>query len=511
MKLNNELREQFSSYMDLLKNDIILSASLDESEYSNKVKDFLEDIADISDRVTIKKVALDRTPSFRIDTKDKIGNVIFAAVPLGHEFASFVLALLQSSGVDPKVSPETLKRIQNIDQTYNFETYISLSCHICPDVVQALNIMAVLNDKITHTTVDGGLYKDEIDSLSIMAVPTVMLDGNEFTAGRTSIEEILDKLIGEAETTISYTEPFDVMVIGGGPAGSSSAIYAARKGLSVIMIADKVGGQVLDTFVIENLIGTIYTEGPKLAQALSTHMQEHEIEIVTNQTVISLDKDEMITATLKSGAKVTSKAVIIATGARWRNANVPGEKELKNKGVAYCPHCDGPLFENKDIAVIGGGNSGIEAALDLSNTSSNVTVLEFMPELKADELLQKRMSERKNINVILNAQTTEIFGETSVTGLSYKDRGTEEIHNLKLEGVFVQIGLVPNTEWVGDYLDKTPMGEIIVDGKGATSVPGIYAAGDCTNSAYKQIVISMGSGATAALGAADYLMKNFDK
>ena len=276
------------------------------------------------------------------------------------------------------------------------------------------------------------------------------------------------------------------------------------------MITDKVGGQVLDTFSIENLIGTVYTEGPKLAQALNTHMQEYDIEIVKNQTVTSLTKDTMITASLNNGAEIVAKSVVIATGARWRNANVPGEKEYKNKGVAYCPHCDGPLFENKDIAVIGGGNSGIEAAIDLSNTSRNVTVLEFMPELKADELLQKRMAERKNIRVILNAQTTEISGESRVTGLSYKDRATEEIHKLDLEGVFVQIGLVPNTEWIGDFLEKTPMGEIVVDGKGSTSVPGIYAAGDCMNSAYKQIVISMGSGATAALGAADYLMKNFD-
>ena len=510
MKLNSDLRKQFSSYMDMLKEDIILSASLDGSENSKKVKDFLDDIASISDKVTIKEITLDRTPSFRIDTQSKVGNVYFAAVPLGHEFASFVLVLLQSSGVTPKVSPETLKRIKSIDKNYNFETYISLSCHICPDLVQALNIMAVLNDKITHTTIDGGLYKEEIERLDVMAVPTVMCDGTEFTAGRTSIEEILDKLIGEADNTVSYDEPFDVLVIGGGPAGSSASIYAARKGLSVLMITDKVGGQVLDTFSIENLIGTVYTEGPKLAQALNTHMQEYDIEIVKNQTVTSLTKDTMITATLNNGAEIVAKSVVIATGARWRNANVPGEKEYKNKGVAYCPHCDGPLFENKDIAVIGGGNSGIEAAIDLSNTSSNVTVLEFMPELKADELLQKRMAERKNIRVILNAQTTEISGESRVTGLSYKDRATEEIHNLELEGVFVQIGLVPNTEWIGDFLEKTPMGEIIVDGKGSTSVPGIYAAGDCMNSAYKQIVISMGSGATAALGAADYLMKNFD-
>lgn len=510
MKLNSELRQQFSSYMDLLKEDIVLSASLDESDSSNKVKLFLDDVASISDRVTISEVSLDRTPSFRIDTKSKVGNVFFAAVPLGHEFASFVLAMLQSSGVVPKISSDTIKRIQNIDQIYNFETYISLSCHICPDVVQALNIIAVLSDKITHTTIDGGLYKNEIEELGIMAVPTVMCDGVEFTAGRTSIEEILDKLIGEVETKVSYNETFDVMVVGGGPAGTSSAIYAARKGLSVIMITDKVGGQVLDTFSIENLIGTVYTEGPKLAQALNTHMQEYNIDIVRNQTVVSLEKDKLIKAKLDNDTEITAKTVIIATGARWRNANVPGEKEFKNKGVAYCPHCDGPIFEGKDIAVIGGGNSGIEAAIDLSNTSRNVTVLEFMPELKADDLLQKRMSERKNINVVLNAETTEISGDNRVTGLSYKDRDTNQTHDLDLEGVFVQIGLIPNTEWIGEYLEKTPMGEIIVDGKGATSVPGIYAAGDCVNSAYKQIVISMGSGATAALGAADYLMKNFD-
>lgn len=510
MKLNSDLRKQFSSYMDLLKEDIVLSASLDDSEGSEKVKAFLDDIASISKRVTIKEVSLDRTPSFRIDTASKTGNVFFAAVPLGHEFASFVLALLQSSGVAPKIDSDTIKRIQSIDQNYNFETYISLSCHICPDVVQALNIMAVLNDKITHTTIDGGLYKEEIERLDVMAVPTVMCDGEEFTAGRTSIEEILEKLVGQDTSPVSYDKTFDVMVIGGGPAGSSSAIYAARKGLSVIMVTDKVGGQVLDTFTIENLIGTIYTEGPNLAQALNSHMQEYDIEIVRNQTVKSLNKEELITATLANDSEITAKSVIIATGARWRNANVPGEKEFKNKGVAYCPHCDGPIFEGKDIAVIGGGNSGIEAAIDLSNTSRKVTVLEFMPELKADELLQKRMAERDNIDVILNAATTEISGDARVTGLTYKDRDNDNVHKLDLEGVFVQIGLVPNTEWLGDMLDKTKMGEIIVDLQGATSIPGIYAAGDCVNSAYKQIVISMGSGATAALGAADYLMKNFD-
>ncbi|NLC54952.1 MAG: alkyl hydroperoxide reductase subunit F [Erysipelothrix sp.] len=511
MKLNSELQKQFTGYMDLLKDDIILTASLDDSENSKKVKDFLDDISSISEKIVIKEASLSRTPSFRIDTKAKVGNIVFAAVPLGHEFASFVLALLQSSGVVPKISEESKKRIQEIDQAYHFETYISLSCHICPDVVQALNIMAVLNDNITHTTIDGALFKDEIDDLNIMAVPTVMLNGREFMAGRTSIEEILDKIVGEKQTTISYSKPFDVMVIGGGPAGSSSAIYAARKGLSVIMVADKVGGQVLDTLSIENLIGTVYTEGPKLAQALNTHMQEYNIEIVKNQTVSKLEKDELINATLNNGDEITAKSVIIATGARWRNANVPGEKEFKNKGVAYCPHCDGPLFENKDIAVIGGGNSGIEAAIDLSNTSSKVTVLEFMPELKADAVLQKKMEQRKNINVILNAQTTEISGDSRVSGLSYKDRETNQIHDIKLAGVFVQIGLAPNTEWLGDYLAKSPMGEIIVDQKGETSIKGIYAAGDCTNSSYKQIVIAMGSGATAALSVADYLMKNFDK
>lgn len=509
MILNNDLRKQFSGYMDLLKADIVISASLDDSENSSQIESFLKEIISVSDRIIVEKVTLNRTPSFRIDTKNREGNISFAAVPLGHEFASFVLALLQSSGVVPKVSEDTLKRIQSIDQKYHFETYISLSCHICPDVVQALNIMAVLNDKISHTTIDGGFYKDEIDQLDIMAVPTVLCNGKEFIAGRTSIEEILDKLIGEAEKTIEYNEPFDVMVIGGGPAGGSSAIYAARKGLKVIMITDKIGGQILDTFSIENLIGTIYTEGPKLAQALNTHMQEYDIEIVENQLVSNIDKKEMFTATLKSGAKITSRSIVIATGARWRNANVPGEQEFKNKGVAYCPHCDGPLYKNKDVAVIGGGNSGVEAALDLSNTSKSVTVLQRGPKLKADELLQKQLETRENIKVIFNATTTKISGNKKVTGLSYEDCNTKEIHDFEVAGVFVQIGLIPNTEWLNDYLEKTPSGEIIVDNKGATSVDGIYAAGDCINCAFKQIVISMGTGATAALGAAEYLMKTF--
>lgn len=510
MKLNKELKTQLASYIEMLKQDIILTASIDKSDDSQKLRSFLNDVVSVSSKVSLNEITLERTPSFRIDTKDKIGNISFAGVPLGHEFASFVLAMLQTSGITPKVSEDIINKIKKIDRKLNFETYVSLSCHICPDVVQALNIMAVLNDNITHTMVDGAFFKNEIDSLNIMAVPTVMCNDKEFVAGRTSIEEILDKVLGADQNAVVYHKPFDVMVIGGGPAGSSAAIYAARKGLSVVMVTDKVGGLILDTFVIENLIGTTYTEGPKLAQALNTHMKEYDIEIVLNKTVTSLIKADLHTATLNNGSSISAKSVIIATGARWRNANVPGEKEFKNKGVAYCPHCDGPLFANKDVAVIGGGNSGLEAAIDLSKTSKSVTVLEFMPELKADKVLQERIGKHENIKVILNTQTTEISGDSSVSGLTYKNRENDEVVNLNVEGVFVQIGLVPNTEWLNDYLDKNRQGEVIVDDKGATSIPGVYGAGDCTNSPYKQIVISIGSGATAALSAADYHAKNFE-
>lgn len=507
MALDENIRKQLEGYVDLLEEDVVITASLADDKASNDMRDFLEEIVGLSSKLSLKEESLDRTPSFALDRANGNVGIQFAAIPLGHELSSFVLALVQASGRAPKIEDALAKRIVDIDKTLNFETYVSLSCHICPDVVQALNTMAVLNPNITHTMIDGGIFQNEIEEKDIMAVPTVYLNGEEFAAGRTTLEEFVDMVAGAADVDLDLSVPYDVLVIGGGPAGASSAIYAARKGLKVGIISDRIGGQVLETFAIENLIGTPYTEGPKLAGALHNHMKEYDIDIINTQTVTDLRKEDLAIATLANGQEIKAKVAIIATGARWRNVNVPGEAEFKNKGVAYCPHCDGPLFKGKDVAVIGGGNSGVEAAIDLAGVAKHVTVIEFADELKADKVLQKALYNLDNVDVHMNAATTEILGDKSVTGLTYKDRATEESHKVDLDGVFVQIGLIPNTEFLGDTFEKTRMGEIIVNNVGETSVPGIFAAGDCTDAKYKQIIISMGSGATAALGAFDYLIR----
>ncbi|MNW40872.1 NADH dehydrogenase [compost metagenome] len=368
--------------------------------------------------------------------------------------------------------------------------------------------MSVLNPGISHTMIDGAAFKDEVESKEIMAVPTVFLNGELFDNGRMSVEDILGKLGSSDNTAFEGKEPYDVLVVGGGPAGASAAIYAARKGIRTGIVAERFGGQVNDTLGIENLIGVKYTEGPKLAANLEEHAKEYNIDIMMSQRAKGLQKKDLIEVELENGAVLKSKTVILSTGARWRNMNVPGEAEFKNKGVAYCPHCDGPLFAGKRVAVVGGGNSGVEAAIDLAGVASHVTVLEFMPELKADSVLQDRLNSLPNTTVIKNAQVKEVTGDSKVNGVTYIERESGEEKHLELEGVFVQIGLVPNTEWLEGTLERTRMGEIIVDNRGATTLPGVFAAGDCTNSAYKQIIISMGSGATAALGAFDYMIRN---
>lgn len=505
MALDKAIIDQLKAYVELLEQDVVITASLGEDDASGRMREFVEEIAKLSPKLSLKEEVLEKTPSFKLSRADYDTGITFAAIPLGHELSTFVLALVQASGRAPKVDEELIKRIKKIDKKLHFNSYITLSCNICPDVVQALNVIAVLNENVTHTIIDGGIFRDEVESKNIMAVPTVMLENDEFVAGRTSLSEILDKIVGQAEITLDISKPYDVLIVGGGPAGAASAIYSARKGLRVAMVTDRIGGQVLETFSIENVIGTPYTEGPKLAAALHTHMQDYEIDIIDGYRVEKLEKNDLAVATLDNGQTISGRVAIITTGARWRNVNVPGEAEFKNKGVAYCPHCDGPLFKGKDVAVIGGGNSGIEAAIDLANIANKVTVVEFAEELKADEVLQDTLAKLSNVEVVKNAATSEIYGDTSVTAMSYTDRATNESHKLDLDGVFVQIGLVPNTEFLGDLLEKTRMGEIVVNHVGETSVPGIFAAGDCSDSAFKQIIISMGSGATAALGAYDYL------
>ena len=507
--LDTEIKQQLAQYLELMEGDIVLQVSAGKDETSQNILKLVNELASMSSRITVETAALERTPSFCVNRPNENTGITFAGVPLGHEFTSLVMALLQVSGRAPKVEQKIIDQIQGIQDQLHFETYISLSCHNCPDVVQALNIMSVLNPNITHTMIDGAAFKAEVEKKNIMAVPTVYLNGEVFSSGRMSIEEILTKLgIGTDASEFNEKETFDVLVIGAGPAGSSAAIYAVRKGIRTGIVAERFGGQVNDTLAIENIIGTKATEGPKFVASLEEHVKDYPIDVINNQRVVSLTKKELIEIELANGAILKSKTVVLATGARWRNVGVPGEMEFKNKGVAYCPHCDGPLFEGKNVAVIGGGNSGIEAAIDLAGIVKHVTVLEFMPELKADQVLQDRLYSLPNVTVLKNVQTKEITGNHTVNGLTYVDRETGEETHIDLQGVFILIGLVPNTDWLGDALEKTRIGEIVVDKHGATTIPGVFAAGDCTDSAYKQIIISMGSGATAALGAFDYLIRN---
>lgn len=509
MLLDADIKAQLSQYLQLMEGEILLKVSAGTDEVSRDMLLLIDELATMSSNIKVEKTELERIPSFSVNRIGEDTGVTFAGIPLGHEFTSLVLALLQVSGRAPKVDQKVIDQIKAIKGEYHFESYISLTCHNCPDVVQALNIMSILNPGISHTMIDGAAYKQEVESKDIMAVPTVFLNGENFGGGRMTIEEILAKVgSGPDASELSEKDPFDVLVIGGGPAGASAAIYAARKGIRTGIVAERFGGQVMDTMGIENFIGTKYTEGPKVAASLEEHVKEYNIDVMNLQRAKRLEKNEFVEVELENGAVLKSKTVILSTGARWRNVGVPGEAEFKNKGVAYCPHCDGPLFEGKRVAVIGGGNSGIEAAIDLAGIVKHVTVLEFAAELKADSVLQDRLYSLPNVTVIKNAQTKEITGTDKVNGISYLDRETEEVKHIELEGIFVQIGLVPNTDWLGETLERTRFGEIVVDKHGATSLPGVFAAGDCTDSAYKQIIISMGSGATAALGAFDYLIRN---
>jgi alkyl hydroperoxide reductase subunit F len=509
MLLDADIKAQLSQYLQLMEGDILLKVSAGTDDVSRDMLLLIDELATMSSNIKVEKTEIERTPIFSVNRIGEDTGVTFAGIPLGHEFTSLVLALLQVSGRAPKVEQKVIDQIKAIKGEYHFESYISLTCHNCPDVVQALNLMSILNPGITHTMIDGASYKQEVESKNIMAVPTVFLNGENFGGGRMSIEEILAKMgTGPDAAELSNKEPYDVLVVGGGPAGASAAIYAARKGIRTGIVAERFGGQVMDTMGIENFIGTKYTEGPKLAASLEEHVKEYGVDVLNLQRAKRLEKNDLVEIELENGAVLKSKAVILSTGARWRNVGVPGEDEFKNKGVAYCPHCDGPLFAGKRVAVIGGGNSGIEAAIDLAGIVKHVTVLEFAAELKADSVLQDRLYSLPNVTVILNAQTKEITGTDKVNGISYMDRETEEVKHIELEGIFVQIGLVPNTDWLEGTLERTRFGEIIVDKHGATSIPGVFAAGDCTDSAYKQIIISMGSGATAALGAFDYLIRN---
>ena len=519
--LDDTLKAQLQTYLGMLRQPIQLIASLDDSDNAKQMRELLTEIAALSDKVSLDESGNDtRKPSFVIAKAGETRGVRFAAIPLGHEFTSLVLALLWTGGHPPKVEQEVLEQIQALEADLNFEVYMSLSCHNCPDVVQATTLMAIYNPRVNTTVIDGALYQDEVNERNIMAVPATFLNGSMFASGRMLVEEILAKVdtgvVAREAEKLNAKAAFDVLVVGGGPAGASAAIYAARKGIRTGIVAERFGGQVNDTLAIENFISVKETEGPKLVAALEEHVKSYEVDIMPLQRAAALREPAktdskhagLIEVELENGAVLRSKSVILATGARWKNLNVPGEHEYKNKGVAYCPHCDGPLFKGKHVAVIGGGNSGVEAAIDLAGVVGHVTLLQFDTELKADAVLQRKLRSLDNVMILTSAQTTEITGDgTRVNGLTYKDRVSGESKHIALEGVFIQIGLVPNSDWLKGTLDLSKYGEIEINHHNATSLPGVFAAGDVTTIPYKQIIIAMGEGSNAALGAFDYLIR----
>jgi len=501
--LDAQIKAQLGAYLQRLQQPIELVASLDDGARSVELRGLLREIAELSALVTVREDGTDaRKPSFSVAPAGQAGRIRFAGIPLGHEFTSLVLALLQVGGHPPKVDDATIAQIRAIDAPLRFETFISLSCHNCPDVVQALNLMAVLNPGVESVMVDGALFQSEVDARQIMAVPTVFLNGENFGQGRMTLEEIVAKVdTGAAERSaalIDAKEPYDVLIVGGGPAAVSAAVYAARKGIRTGIVSERLGGQVLDTLAIENLISVPYTEGPKLAAVLEKQARDHDVDVMNLQRAESLQPvgaDGLARVRLANGATLAGRSVILATGARWREMNVPGEKEYKAKGVCFCPHCDGPLFKGKRVAVIGGGNSGVEAAIDLAGIVGHVTLI---------------LSSLPNVRVIVSAQTTEVLGDgQKVTGLRYEDRAGGDSHEVALDGIFVQIGLLPNTEWLkGGPVELSPRGEIEVDARGQTSAAGVFAAGDATTTPYKQIVVAMGEGSRASLSAFDYLIRS---
>ncbi|WP_371328201.1 alkyl hydroperoxide reductase subunit F [Novosphingobium sp. NDB2Meth1] len=508
---------QLKTYLGNLRRPIELVASLGEGQKSADTKSLVEEIAALSDKVTARFDGTDaRKPSFTIGAVGEEARVRFAGLPLGHEFTSLILALLHVGGHPPKEEADLLDTVRGLEGPLHFETFFSLTCQNCPDVVQALNIMAALNPQVTHVAIDGALFQNEVEARKIMAVPQVFLNGELFGQGRMDLAQIASKIdtgaVARAAEKIAAKEPFDVLVVGGGPAGAAAAIYAARKGIRTGVVTERFGGQVLDTMGIENFISVQHTEGPRLVAQLESHVKDYDVDVMNLQKAVALrpaNGDGLATIELESGASLRAKTVILSTGARWRQIGVPGEEEYRNKGVAYCPHCDGPLYKGKRTAVIGGGNSGVEAAIDLAGIVAHVTLIEYDSELRADAVLQTKLRSLPNVTVITSARTTEVTGDgEKVTGLVYRDRTTDVEHRVDLEGVFVQIGLVPNTEWLQGALAMTNYGEIEIDSHLATSLPGVFAAGDVTTVPYKQIVIAMGEGSKAALSAFDYLIRH---
>jgi len=516
--LDNDLKTQLGAYLQRVQQPFELVASLDDSETSKQTLELLQTIQSLrADKITVRTDGNDaRKPSFSVQRVGSETSLRFAGLPLGHEFTSLVLALLWTGGHPPKVEQDTVDAIKALDGNYEFEMYMSLSCHNCPDVVQALSLMAILNPRVKTTVIEGGAYQKEVEARQVMAVPMVFLNGELFGSGRMMVEEIvakLDKGAGERDAAkLNAKEPYDVLIVGGGPAGSAAAVYAARKGIRTGIATGRMGGQVNDTMSIENYISVLETDGPKFSAALEAQVRHYGVDIMTQQEAAQLiapsKPGELVEVKFANGGSLKSSTVILSTGARWRNVNVPGEEQYKNAGVNYCPHCDGPLYKGKRVAVIGGGNSGVEAAIDLAGIVQHVTLLEFANQLKADAVLVNKLQSLPNVTIHVNAQTTEITGDgQKVNGISFKDRVSGEDKHVELEGVFVQIGLVPNTEWLKGSVELSRFGEIVVDAHGRTNIPGVFAGGDATTTPFKQIVIAAGDGAKCALSAFDYLIR----
>ena len=511
--LDQNLKNQLAQYLDLLKTEVTIGLSVANDENSKKVKEFIDDVASLSEKIKVEEKKLKYTPSFDLKGDFDHGEIVFAGLPLGHEFASFALALLQVGGISPKVDDKTIQRVKSLDESMDFETVVSLSCHNCPDVVQALNIMAIINPKISHTMIEGGMFKDLAESREVLAVPAIFKDDDFFEGGKQSMDNLLDLLGSEKDTSHFENKGiFDILVIGGGPAAATAGIYAARKGLKTGILADEFGGQVNETVAIENIPGFKYTEGPDFMVQMKDQVSSLGVDIMTGSLandIKRLNDEKVVEISLDNDITLRAKTVILATGARWKLIGISGEVEFRNKGVAYCAHCDGPLFKDKTVAVIGGGNSGVEAAIDLAAMASKVTVLEFLPELKADNILQDKLRSLENVEIITNAQTTGLYGDGKVENLEFTDRVSGEEKKIDIDGCFIQVGLVPNTEWLKESdLDLNKFGEIPINKDGSTNIEGVFAAGDATETAFKQIVIATGTGATAALGAFNYLMVN---
>ena len=508
---------QLKTYLANLRTPVELIATLDDGSKSAEMRALVETVVEQSPLLSARYDGhADRVPSFAIRRADGTAETQFAGLPLGHEFTSLVLALLHMGGHPPKEETELLDSVKALEGTFKFETFFSLSCQNCPDVIQAINIMAALNPGVSHVAIDGALFREEVEARKVMAVPAVYLNGEPFGQGRMDLSQIMAKLdtgtIARAAEKIAAKEPFEVLVVGGGPAGAAAAIYAARKGIRTGVVAERFGGQVLDTMGIENFISVQHTEGPKLAAQLEQHVREYDVDIMNLQTAAELipaGADGLHEIKLESGASLKARTLILSTGARWRQMGVPGEEEYRNRGVAYCPHCDGPLYKGKRTAVIGGGNSGVEAAIDLAGIVAHVTLIEFDSQLRADAVLQTKLRSLPNVDIITSALSTEVIGDgEKVQALLYTDRNTDESHRIDLDGIFVQIGLVPNTEWLKGPLTLSPRGEIEVDAHNATNIPGVFAAGDVTTVPYKQIIVAMGEGTKAALSAFDHIIRH---